>query len=98
MAGTTLGVPCKVFSFCSTVVVASIQELCGSLVIFRHHQLAPFVGKTVICKPYKRFLDKELHGTYSLDGNHQQRLGRRATTYCLGETGSNPYSGSGMPH
>jgi len=30
-----------------------------------------------ICKPYYHFLDKELHGTYSLDGDHQQRSGRR---------------------
>ena len=28
------------------------------------------------CKPYERFLDKELHGTYLLDGDHQQRSGR----------------------
>ena len=33
-----------------------------------------------------------------LDGDHQQCSGRRATTYCPGETGPNPYSGSGVPH
>ena len=27
------------------------------------------------CKPYERFPDKELHGTYLLDGDHQQRSG-----------------------
>ena len=46
------------------------------------------------CRPYKRYPNKGLYGTYTLDGDHQQRLGRRATTYCLGETGPNPYSGS----
>ncbi|XP_050278247.1 probable O-methyltransferase 3 [Quercus robur] len=64
--------------------------------VFR--KLAPSVGKTATCKPYKRFPDKELHGTYSLDGSRQQRSGRRATTYYPGETGPNPYSGSGTPH
>jgi len=28
------------------------------------------------CKPYYRFMNKKLHGTYSLDGNHQQSSGR----------------------
>ena len=74
MAGTTLGVLCKVFSFCYAVVVASIHGLCGSLVIFRHHQLALSVGKTATCKPYKRFLDKELHGTYSQDGKDRKSV------------------------
>ena len=41
----------------------------------------------MICKPYKLFPDKELHGTYSLDGNHQQRSRRWATTHCPGEIG-----------
>ena len=53
---------------------------------------------TATCTPYKRYLDKELHGTYPLDGNHQQHSGRRAMTYCPGETGPNPYSDSGAPH
>ena len=37
------------------------------------------------CKPYYRFPDKELHGTYSLDGDHQQRSGRRTTHDCTRE-------------
>ena len=39
--------------------------------------------ETAICRPYKCYLDKRLHGTYTLDGDHQQRSGRQATTYTL---------------
>ena len=45
-----------------------------------------------------QFPDKELHGTYSHDGNYQQRLGRRAVTHCPGEAGLNPYNSSGTSH
>ena len=37
--------------------------------------LAPSVGAVygdfLICKPYYCFSDEELHGTYSLNGDHQ---------------------------
>ena len=45
--------------------------LCSLLLIFQHRQLAPFVGR-VDFKPYYRFPNKELHGTYSFNGDYQQ--------------------------
>ena len=63
---------------------------------FWHHQLALSMGK-VTCKPDYHFLDKELHRTYSLDGNHQQQSGR--TTYDRPwEIGSDSHRGRRMPH
>ena len=50
------------------------------------------------CKPYYHFPDKELHGTYSLNGDHQQRSRRRAAAYCPGEVSPNLYSSSGISH
>ena len=49
-------------------------------------------------KPYCHFLDKELHCTYSLDGDHQQRSGRQAATHYPGEASPNPHSHSGTSH
>ena len=86
--------------FCVCVcVVSSARGPCNLLLIFWHHQLAPSVGNSLAtCKPYYRFLDKELHSTHSLNGNHQQHLGRRAATHCFGEAIPNPYSSSGTSH
>ena len=50
------------------------------------------------CKPYYHFPDKELHGTYSLNGDHQQRSRRRTAAYCPGEVSPNLYSSSGISH
>ena len=80
-------------------VVSSARGPCNLLLIFWHHQLVPSVGNSLAtCKPYYRFLDKELHSTHSLNGNHQQHLGRRAATHCFGEAIPNPYSSSGTSH
>ena len=39
---------------------------------FWHHQLVPSVGNSRLDQnPYYRFREKELHGTYSPDGNQQ---------------------------
>ena len=71
LANTTLVLSVRYFLCCAGVVV-SVQGLCGPLVIFQYYQLAPSMGKTTTCKPYRCLPDKELHGTYLLDGDHQQ--------------------------
>ena len=45
-----------------------------------------------------RFPNKELHGTYSLNGNYQQRSGRRTATHYPGEVGLNPHGSNGTFH
>ena len=47
-----------------------------------------------VCKPYHRFPDKELHGTYSLDGNHQQHSRRSIVYHRPQEAGPNSCSGN----
>ena len=49
-------------------------------------------------KPYYRFLDKELHGTYSLNGDLQQCSRRRAVTYYPGKASPNHHNSSGTSH
>ena len=41
---------------------------------------------------------KELHGTHSINGNHQQHSGRRVVTDCSREASADPDSSRRTPH
>ena len=83
--------------FCFVGIVSSAWVLCDLLTIFGiigWHRL----WKIATCESYYHFLDKELRGTYSLDGNHQQCSRRRTTHDRPRETGSNSRRCHRVPH
>ena len=71
MASTTPMLSVGFFFFFFVVqVLSKAHEAVRLTDDFWHHQLAPFVGK-IGSKPYYRFPDEKLHGTYSHDSDHQ---------------------------
>ena len=74
-----------------------MQGLCDLLVIFQHHSGA-VCGNLQLVSHTNASRTKELHGTYSLDGDHQQRSGRRTTRNCPRETSLDSRRCRGMLH
>ena len=85
LAGTTPMLSARSSLFCCAGAISSVQVSCGSLVTFSASLVGAVCRKGFVIHS-KRFLDKELHGTYSINGDHQQRSGRRAATICSRET------------
>ena len=86
---------------CCVGIVSRMWGPCDLLVILF---LASSVG--VVCGERRdqeishihHFPDKNLHGTYSFDGNRHQQSRWRTATHCPGEASSNPHSNSETPH
>ena len=101
LAGTTPVLSVRSSLFYCAGVISSVQVSYGSLVTFSASSVGAVCGKR-LCSRFvshsKRFLDKKLHGTYSINGDHQQRLGRRAVTDCSRKTSADFNRSRGMPH
>ena len=83
LASTTPVLSKGLLVLCYTGVVLSTWEPCDLLTIFGIISWCRLWERVTSSKPYHRFPDKELHGTYSLDGDHQQHSRRRTMHHHL---------------
>ena len=60
-----------VFSVFILQVLSRASEDCVTYWQFSVSSVGAICGEDTTCKLYDRFLDKELHGAYSLNGGHQ---------------------------
>ena len=98
LASTTPVLSKGLLVLCYTGVVLSTWEPCDLLTIFGIISWCRLWERVTSSKPYHRFPDKELHGTYSLDGDHQQHSRRWTMHHHPRETGSNSRCCHRMPH
>ena len=98
LASTTPVLSKGLLVLCYASVVLSTWEPCDLLLIFGIISWRRLWERVTSSKPYHRFPDKELHGTYSLDGDHQQHSRRRTMHHHPRGTASNSRHCHRMPH
>ena len=98
LAGTTPMFSIRFSLFVVQVLLQACKDCVAHWWFFGIINLRHLWERTATCKPYKRFSDKELHGTHSLNGKHQQRSGRQTMWNYTWQTCSDSRRGRGAPH